>query len=81
LRVHAILRGRCCERGAKGGQDQEGQNRFFHELLLQNGLRHWLPSLSNDLRLPTKLNTHERPNRLHSPQLVTGSPEVAYSWI
>jgi hypothetical protein len=78
LRGQAILRGRCCERGAQGGQDQDGENRFFHELLLKDGLRHGLPSLSNDLRLPTKLNTYERPNRLHSPQLVTGSPEVAY---
>jgi hypothetical protein len=31
LRRHAILRGRCCESGAKGGQDQDGQNRFSHE--------------------------------------------------
>ena len=69
LRGQAILRGRYCERGAKGGQDQDGQNRFFHELLLRNGLRHWLPGLSSDLRLPTKLNTHDRPNWLHSPHL------------
>jgi hypothetical protein len=68
LRGQAILRGRCCERGAKGGQEQDGQNRFFHELLLQNGLRHGLPSLSNDLRLPTK------PQYARTAQSVTFAP-------
>lgn len=78
LRGQPILRGRCYESGAKGGQDQDGQNRFFHELLLRNGLAHWLPSLSSDLGCLHRLNTHDQPNRLHSPQLVTGSPDVAY---
>ena len=78
LRGYAILRGRCCESGAEGGQNQDGQNRLFHELLLQRRLRQQAARSFHRSGLPTKLNTHERPNRLHSDQLVNGSPDVAY---